>query len=147
MSELWIFMAFVWIIAEVIGYFRKKEFSQRMKTGAKWSVALVSLSTFGSMGPGKDSMAYLAGAVFLYAAVAFPIYFYRMKAFNFIKKRLETSVENISESKKSIGKIIAFQFTNGLTQIIAIIAGFYTGILINGLVLGALMLAKHYVAG
>jgi hypothetical protein len=134
MSELWMEMAIIWAFAEVIGFFRKKEFLQRMKTGAKWSVAFASLITYNDMGPDKDSLAYLVGAVLLYAAVAFPIYFYRVKAFNFIKKRFEASVENISESKKNIGKIISFQFANGLTQIIAIIAGYYTGTLIIVLV-------------
>lgn len=147
MSELWVFMAFVWIIAEVIGYFRKTEFSQRMETGAKWSVALVSLSTYGSGGADKTSLVYLASVVFLYTAVAIAIYFYRLKAFNFIKKQFETSTDNISESEKSIGKVIVFQFSNGLTQLIAIIAGFYTGVLINGLVLAAIMLVNHSVAG
>jgi hypothetical protein len=147
MSELWVFMAFVWIIAEVIGYFRKTEFSQRMETGAKWSVALVSLSTYGSGGADKTSLVYLASVVFLYTAVAIAIYFYRLKAFNFIKKQFETSTDNISESEKSIGKVIVFQFSNGLTQLIAIIAGFYTGVLINGLLLAAIMLVNHSVAG
>ena len=142
MSELWVFMAFVWIIAEVIGYFRKTEFSQRMETGAKWSVALVSLSTYGSGGADK-----ISSVIFLYTAVAIAIYFYRLKAFNFIKKQFETSTDNISESEKSIGKVIVFQFSNGLTQLIAIIAGFYTGVLINVLVLAAIMLVNHSVAG
>jgi hypothetical protein len=147
MSELWVFMAFVWIIAEVIGYFRKTEFSQRMETGAKWSVALVSLSTYGSGGADKTSLVYLASVVFLYTAVAIAIYFYRLKAFNFIKKQFETSTDNISESEKSIGKVIVFQFSNGLTQLIAIIAGFYTGVLINGLLLAAITLVNLSVAG
>ncbi len=150
MSELWIFMAFIWIIAEVIGYFRKTEFSHRMKTGAKWSVAFVSLSTYKIYtidGADKTSLVYFASAVFLYTAVAIAIYFYRLKAFNFIKKQFETSTGNISESEKSIGKVIVFQFSNGLTQLIAIIAGFYTGVLINGLVLAAIMLVNLSVAG
>lgn len=36
-----------------------------MKTGAKWSVAFASLSAYKGMGAGKDSLIYLASAIFM----------------------------------------------------------------------------------
>lgn len=147
MHELWIFMAFVWIVAELISYFRKKEFSQRMKTGAKWSVAFASLSAYGSMGADKDSLIYLASAIFMFAIVALPIYYFRLWSFSFIKKRFYRDSETEQEPKQDFGIMIAFQLTNGLTQSVSIVAGFYAGILIYSLVLGATMLAKYSVSG
>ena len=147
MHDLWVFMAFIWIITELISYFRKKEFSQRMKTGAKWSVAFVSLSAYGSMGAGKDSLIYLASAIFMFAVVALPIYYFRLWSFRFIKKQFYRESEADQESKQNIGKKIVFQLTNGLTQSVSIVAGSYTGLVIYSLVLGATMLAKYSVSG
>ena len=147
MHELWIFMAFVWIVAELISYFRKKEFSHRMKTGAKWSVAFASLSAYGSMGEGKDSLIYLVSAIFMFAIVALPIYYFRLWGFSFINKKFYKDSETEQELKQYVGKRIVFQLTNWLTQSVSIVAGFYTGILIYSLVVGATMLAKYSVSG
>lgn len=141
------FMAFVWIVAELISCFGKKEFSQRMKTGAKWSVALASLSAYGSMGESKDSLMYLASVIFMLAIVALPIYYFRLWGFNFIKKRFYKNPETEQEPKQDIGKMIAFQLTNGLTQFVSVVAGFYVGILIYSLVVGATMLGKYSLSG
>lgn len=118
-----------------------------MKTGAIWAIALVSLSTYGSMEPDKNSLSYFASAVFLCTAVAVPIYFYRIKIFNFVEKQFGANITNTSKPEKSLGKIIIFQLANVLAQLIAIVAGFFSGLLINSIVLVALMLAKNSLSG
>lgn len=147
MSEQWVAMAFVWIVAELVGYFRKNNFSQRMKTAAKWSVALGSLSLYGGMSADKTSIIYFFSAVLFCTVFALPIYFYRLNIFNFVKNQFYRDSEIDQVLKTEVRKTTAFQLTNGITQLIAVIAGFYTGTLIYSLALAAIMLANHSVSG
>lgn len=137
MHDLWVFMALVWIVAELISFFGKKEFSHRMRAGAIWSVGFASLSAYGSMEAGKESPIYLASAIFMFGIVALPIYYFRLWSFSFINKRFYKDSGTEQELKQDIGKKMVFQLTNGLTQSVSIVAGFYTGIFIYSLVVGA----------
>lgn len=145
MNILWVFMAIIWIIAELIGYFRKKSFSMRMKSGAIWSVALVSLNTYGGMGPDKISLVYLFSAIFLFTTVAVPVYFFRLKAFNFIKKQSDAEKHIRTIKFIESDKAVTFGFINVITQLFAIAIGYFTGVTLYGLIF-ATMLARYSVA-
>jgi len=79
MSTLWIFMFAIWFIVELIGFFQKKEFRKRMKSGAVWSTILVSLSTVGQMTQNQNVFLQVAVCLALYGTVAGIIYFARLK--------------------------------------------------------------------
>uniref|UniRef100_E6XLQ1 Uncharacterized protein n=1 Tax=Shewanella putrefaciens (strain 200) TaxID=399804 RepID=E6XLQ1_SHEP2 len=85
MHELWYFYIVIWAFVELIGYFRKKSYRTRMKSGAIWAVVLVSLATAGQMNPDQNIFLQLGVCFILYGVVAVIIFYSRVglaKLFN-----------------------------------------------------------------
>lgn len=78
MHELWYFFIFIWAVVELVGFFRKKPFRTRMKSGAIWAVVLVSLSTVGQMNPDQNALLQFGVCIALYGIVAIIIYYARV---------------------------------------------------------------------
>lgn len=143
MDDLWITMAFVWLVAEAIGYFRNIDFPQRMKTAAIWAVAINSLAMVGK--PVHDpGFMYFVTSILFNAAVAIPIYYYRLAIFKYIKNRYVAANANNANQEADTENVFIFQLNNGVTQLIAAIAGFFTGLLINGIIIAAIAISKNY---
>ncbi len=80
MDGNWGAFLFIWAIAEGIQWLRKRDFSDRMKTGAYWAVGVVSLSEVGqSVSGSRNPLLYLLTFLVLNSAVAFIIYWIRLK--------------------------------------------------------------------
>ncbi len=83
MSSLWIFFIIIWAVVELIGLMRKKDLRSRMKSGAAWSVILVSLATVGQMRQDQNALLQLAICLAFYGLAATIIYFTRLMLVKF----------------------------------------------------------------
>ena len=84
--SLWVMMIFVWAVVELIGFLRKKEFRNRLKSAALWSVVMTSLATVGQMNPHQNAIVQMVVCVAMYGVVACVAYLIRVKIFMLLKK-------------------------------------------------------------
>lgn len=122
-------MIFIWAIFETIGYFRKKTFSQRVSSGAKWSTAFCVLAVYGQLPSNQTHLIYLFMAIFTIASISLPVYFLRTKAFYFVSRKIlvDSNKKMIFENYK---RKIYFYALCISTQLLSIVAGYYFGVLI-----------------
>lgn len=138
MDPHWYFMALIWATAEGIGYFRKKEFRVRVKSGAKWSFAISSLSLYGGVYGSSNSTIYLLVAILMSAAIVAPIYFFRIKAFSFVSKKYQNAASGNLEYERNTSRGV-FHLYNLFSQLLSIAAGLFIGITLTSF--SALILA------
>ncbi|WP_346799457.1 hypothetical protein R5M92_16130 (plasmid) [Halomonas sp. Bachu 37] len=124
MNESWIVMAVVWAIAEFAGYLRKKKFTERVKSGAKWSVAFFSLILYGAGSENTESIIFLLVTVLMGASMAIPILFFRVKTFNYISNKFSLSSDDVTKEEP---KKPYFTFLNWLSQAVAVALGCAVG--------------------
>ena len=89
--SFWVMMIVVWAAVELIGFLRKKEFRNRLKSAALWSVVMASFATVGGMNPHQNAIAQMAVCVVMYGVVAYIVYFIRVKIFMLSQKKEETA--------------------------------------------------------
>jgi hypothetical protein len=79
MHSSWILFIVVWVIAEVVGYFRKADHKKRAKTAAIWATILGSLSAAGGTPSDESILPVLGILLIIYGLVALVIYWFRLK--------------------------------------------------------------------
>jgi hypothetical protein len=74
----------------------------------------------------------------------FPFTAIDIAIFKFIKNRYVAANANNTNQEADAVKVFIFQLNNGVTQLIAVIAGFFAGLLINGIIIAAIAISKNY---
>ena len=78
MHEWWYLFIFIWAAVELYGYFRKKPFRERMKSGAISAVVIMSLSTAGQLNVDQNIFVRLCACFILFGIVAIVIFYARV---------------------------------------------------------------------
>jgi hypothetical protein len=74
MDPTWIGMLFVWAVVELIQFFRKRPFPQRMRIGAYWGVTVAAFAALGAASTNVNTWVFLAVSIAMYGTGAAIIY-------------------------------------------------------------------------
>ena len=105
---IWVFL---WGVAELVGFMWKKDYRSRIKSGAIWSVVLVTLGTAGNMDGEQNTALQVVFCLALFGPVAVIIYLIRVKletfkALVFLGKGAKVFASKSAKQGVSSGKVL-----------------------------------------